>query len=260
MQCQVLSSGSAGNCTLVRAGEELMLVDAGLPMRELYERLRLAKVPFKGIGHVLVTHAHLDHARSAGAIAKRHDAVVHCAEANMAHRSLSRAPQLQTLRIGSDVEIEGARGDLIGYRAVALPHDCSPTVAFRIEHKQRRLVVLTDMGAPRDDVAKALSGAHVLVLEFNYDPEMLATGPYPPALKRRISGGQGHLSNEQAMRMLADLIGPETHTLVLAHLSLKNNAPELAGAAAREALDSLGRSDVRLLIASQDEVGPTVEV
>lgn len=244
----------------MRAGEEVLLIDAGLPMRALYERLRVASVPFKGIDHVLVTHAHLDHARSAGAIAKRHSAVVHCAEANMGHRSLSRAPQLQTLRIGSDVQIEGHRGDIIGYRAVALPHDCAPTVAFRVEHKQRTLVVLTDMGMPRDDVAAALQGAHVLVLEFNYDPDMLAVGPYPPALRRRIAGGQGHLSNAQAQRMLGAMIGPETHTLVLAHLSLKNNTPELAQAAAQDALKQLGRDDVRVLVASQDEVGPSLEV
>jgi phosphoribosyl 1,2-cyclic phosphodiesterase len=100
----------------------------------------------------------------------------------------------------------------------------------------------------------------VLVLEFNHDVELLRNGPYPPALQRRILGGAGHLSNEEAARMLLLLAGPELHTLVLAHLSEKNNSPELARAAARGALASIGRDDVRVLVASQDEVGPNLGV
>ena len=260
MQCQVLSSGSAGNSLLVRAGEAHLLVDAGLPMRELYERLRAARIPFKAIEHVLVTHAHLDHARSAGAIARRHGAVVHCAEGMMRHRSVARAPRLEALRIGQDHAVRGRRGEELHYRAVGLPHDCAPTVAFRIEHEERRLAVLTDMGCPRDEVAAALHDAHLLVLEFNYDAIMLREGPYSAALKRRIDGDQGHLENGQAAHMLERMIGPRTHTLVLAHLSLQNNTPERARAAAEGVLAKVGRSDVEVLVASQHEVGPPLAV
>jgi phosphoribosyl 1,2-cyclic phosphodiesterase len=89
---------------------------------------------------------------------------------------------------------------------------------------------------------------------------MMASGPYPPSLQQRITGGRGHLSNAQAAEMLERLAGPELHTVVLAHLSSKNNTPELALAAARGALERLGRPEVRLLIAEQHAVGANLEV
>jgi phosphoribosyl 1,2-cyclic phosphodiesterase len=100
----------------------------------------------------------------------------------------------------------------------------------------------------------------LLVLEFNYDPELLAAGPYPPKLQKRISSDHGHLSNAQAQELLRELVSPELHTLVLAHLSKKTNNPELALAAARETLEELGRSDVTVLVAAQHEIGPNLEV
>ena len=260
VHAQVLSSGSAGNCLLIRAGELHVLVDAGLPPRELRARFEAARLPHAAVEHVLVTHAHLDHARSAGIVAKRSDATVHCAERMMRNRAVARARRFTSLPIGGTGELRGKRGDLLTYEPVLLPHDCDPTVAFRIRHGERTLVVLTDMGEPREEVARALSGAHVLVLEFNHDREMLANGPYPPKLQRRVGGNRGHLSNEEAARMLARMAGPELHTLVLAHLSTKNNRPLLALSAARSTLERMGLGHVEVHIASQDEIGPNLRV
>lgn len=259
---QVLSSGSEGNATLVRAGEQAVLVDAGLGVRALGERFEAARLAPRALDHLLVSHGHLDHARSAGAVAKRQGALLHCAEGIMRHRALARAPRKAALRIGRTSElVADGRADAIELLPVLVPHDCEPTVAFRLAHAGRTAVVLTDVGHPTDEVARALRGAHVLVLEFNHDPELMAAGPYPPVLQRRISGERGHLSNEQAARMLALLAGPELHTLVLAHLSQKTNRPELALAAARGALERLGLSGrVEVLVASQDEIGPDLEV
>jgi len=260
MHCQVLSSGSGGNATLVRAGELALLVDAGLRMGELRERLVAARLPFRGLDHVLVTHGHLDHARSAGALAKRHMATVHCPGAILTHRSVARAPRQVALRIGVEAEVTGPGGEVLRYTPVELPHDCDPTVAFRIDHGERRLVVLTDMGKPSEAVARALQGAHVLVLEFNHDRRMLAEGPYGDALKKRVAGERGHLSNDDAALMLAALAGPQLHTLVLAHLSETNNTPALATEAARATLTGLGLDHVEVLVASQHEVGPNLAV
>lgn len=266
MHAQVLSSGSGGNSCLVRAGDLRILVDAGLPPRAMRERLDAARLPPAGggIDHVLVTHAHLDHARSAGVIARRSDATVHCAERMIRNRSVARAPRFSVLPIGGRRELAGPGEDRLVYEPVLLPHDCDPTVAFRLTHPgpegDRTLVVLTDMGEPREEVARALQGAHVLVLEFNHDPELLRAGPYPASLQRRVGGNLGHLSNEEGARMLARLAGPELHTLVLAHLSEKNNTPELALAAARTTLESMGLGHVEVLVASQHEVGPNLRV
>ena len=261
MRLQVLSSGSEGNAALVRGGETTLMVDAGLGRVELEARLEKARIPAAQIDHVLVTHGHLDHARSAGMIAKRAHATLHCAEAMMSHPSAKRAKSLATLRIGTRYDVPNRAGhDAISILPVTLPHDCDPTVAFALEQGGRRAVILTDIGRPDEDVARALGSPHVLVLEFNWDPELLQTSPYPEMLRRRISGGRGHLSNQQAAQMLRMLAGSNLHTLVLAHLSKKTNLPERALECARAELERAGLGHVRTLLASQEEIGPEIEV
>jgi len=258
---QTLSSGSEGNATLVRAGEVSILVDAGLTARKLYDRFEDARITPRLIDHVLVTHGHLDHCRSAGIIGKRQEAIVHCAENIMRNKALVRAPKLAVLRPGTRVQLENIKtGDKVGVQAVPVPHDCDPTVAFRIDHEERVMVVLTDIGEPRAEVAEQLRGAHVLLLEFNYDPDMLDRGPYPEQLRRRIRGGRGHLSNDQAATVLESLVGPELHTLVILHVSSKNNTHEIAFETARRKLDELGYEHVAVHVASQHEIGPNLAV
>jgi len=258
---QVLSSGSRGNALLVRAGELNLLVDAGLPIDELEQRLADARLPLQRLDAIAVTHGHLDHARSAGLLARKSGARVFCCESLMSNASLRPARALRALAVGGTVEVRARRGpDCLRLRAVALPHDADPTVALSLEHDGRRIAVCTDLGTPDPAPGRALADAHVLVLEFNHDAEMLAGGPYSDALKKRVAGPRGHLSNAEAARLLEAAVGPALHTLVLAHLSAVNNRPELALASARAALAALGREDVRLLVAEQDRIGPLLEV
>jgi phosphoribosyl 1,2-cyclic phosphodiesterase len=261
MHVQTLASGSAGNSYLVRAGDVNLLVDAGLTLREFDRRFEKARFSAPHLDHIALTHGHLDHARSAGSLARRHDALLHCCEALMSNASVRAAPRMARLSVGSDRELTGERGpDRLRLRAIEVPHDAEPTVAFRLEHEERVAVFLTDIGNPRGEVAKALHGAHLLVLEFNHDLPRLLGGPYPPQLKRRVSGDRGHLSNDQAAGMLPHLAGEQLHTLVLAHISETNNSPELARRSAERALAEIGRSDVEIVVASQYEPGPNLPV
>ncbi len=261
MHFQVLSSGSQGNACLVRAGELTLLVDAGLPLDELERRLARAGVPLHRLDAIALTHGHLDHARAAGDLARKSGARVFCSERLMSNASVRRARGFSALRIGSAVEVRSRRGsDVLLLHAVPVPHDAEPTVAFRLEHEGRRAVVATDLGEPGDGLGEALAGAHLLLLEFNHDPELLARGPYSFPLKRRIAGSRGHLSNRQAAELLRSLAGPELHTLLVAHLSAVNNTPELASAAAVAALAGLGLGAVQVLLAAQDQIGPNLRV
>ena len=168
---------------------------------------------------------------------------------------------MHTIKVGSPVEVQARRGpDRLSLLPVKVPHDADPTVAYRFEHAGRVGCVITDLGTPATGLEQHLGDAHVLVLEFNYDEELLRRGSYTPALKARISGPRGHLSNSAAGELLARLAGPRLHTVVLAHLSRENNTPEKASEAARAALAGRGREDVRLVLAEQDRIGPNLEV
>lgn len=262
MHIQVLSSGSEGNATLVRAGSVCVLADAGLAREAMVARLEAARLGPGAIQHVVVTHGHLDHARSAGLVARRERATLHAPDAQLSHPWARRARALAALTIGRDAALAAREGgEELRFRAVPIPHDCDPTVAFRFEHEGRVAVLLTDMGRPEPDVARQLGGAHVLVLEFNYDPELMQRGPYPAVLQRRIAGGRGHMSNAQGAAMLELLASENLHTLVIAHVSQKTNRPELALAAATAMLEKLGIAGrVRVLVAPQHEALPSVAV
>ncbi|HIG88293.1 MAG TPA: MBL fold metallo-hydrolase [Planctomycetes bacterium] len=259
MQLTVLASGSGGNSSLLRIGEGGILVDAGLGPRLMRDRWAHLNLGHRALEHVLVTHGHLDHSRSAGALARRQNATLHCAPSMTTHRALARAPRYAELRAGSEQVLECREGT-VRVRSALLPHDCDPTLGFRLECAGRRVVILTDLGKPDAAVARHLADPHVLLLEFNYDEDMLREGPYPDVLKRRVAGDRGHLSNLQAQKQLALLAGPSLHTLVLGHISQKNNTPDLAIKAAESELARLNRSDVRVLVAQQDQALDGIQV
>ena len=209
MHLQVLSSGSAGNCTLVRAGETHLLVDCGLELDTLYERLDAARVPPRRIDHVALTHGHLDHSRGSGEFSHTHGVTLHCAEAVMSNNAVRRAARLDAFTVGRAKGLSGTHGDDgLLLTPVLIPHDARPTVAFRLEHGQRVAAIVTDMGRPDLGAIGGLSGAHLLMLEFNHDTELLARGPYPHKLKKRVGGPHGHLSNAEACVLLRMLAGP----------------------------------------------------
>lgn len=262
MRIRTLASGSSGNSLLLQTDELRALIDAGLTMRELERRLDLVRVPALGIDHVLVTHGHLDHARSAGQLARRHHAQLHAAPAILSHGSLRRAKRTAELSPAREVQLTapGRATEPVTVLARHVSHDADPTYALGLTCGDRKLAVITDAGRPDAEVTARFRNSHVLVLEFNHDPDLLAVGPYPGSLKRRVAGERGHLSNQQAADWLAELCGPNLHTLVLAHLSTKNNTEQLARTAATERLAELNRADVRVLVASPTEPGPWIDV
>jgi phosphoribosyl 1,2-cyclic phosphodiesterase len=133
-----------------------------------------------------------------------------------------------------------------------MPHDAAEPVGFIIDDGEGRVGIITDCGRPTAEVAAAFAGCDVLILETNYDPDLLAAGPYPAPLKRRIAGPSGHLSNREAADLLRLMQRPRAQVLVLAHLSVENNRPRLARAAVDSALAELGVRP-RVLLAGQDK-------
>jgi len=183
---------------------------------------------------IIVTHEHEDHGGGVARLASRHDLPVYLTHGTLVALDAERRAIPNAVLIDTSAPVAiGA----IEARPYPVPHDAREPVQFVFSDGSARLGVLTDTGRPTPHIVRALSGVHALVLECNYDPDMLAAGPYPPSLKSRIAGPMGHLANASAAELVEALDCCRLQHLIAAHLSEKNNAPTLARAALAQALD-----------------------
>lgn len=223
-----LGSGSGGNGLLVEARDgphtSRILVDNGFNLRELGRRLQRCGLDAAQLDAVFVTHEHSDHGTGVAALARRHGVPVYCSAGTAQALALDRCEVAWT-RIGT--------GELVAVGAIevcayAVPHDAREPLQYTFSDGARRAGLLTDAGESSDVIVAALSRLHSLVLECNHDPQMLRQGNYPPFLKARIAGANGHLSNEQAAGILDSVDRQHLGWVVAAHLSRSNNRSELA--------------------------------
>jgi phosphoribosyl 1,2-cyclic phosphodiesterase len=234
-----LASGSKGNSTVVEAraasGATRILIDCGLGLRDMERRLaRLALAP-ADIDAILVTHEHGDHASGVFDFAAAHGVTVcltyGCLAALEAEGKVVEGVRTELVN-GREKHAVGA----IEIRPFTVPHDAREPVQYVLSDGAAKLGVLTDIGASTVHVEQALSGLDALVLECNYDSEMLWNGAYPKWLKERIAGPLGHLDNRQSEQLLGVLDRSRLKHLIGAHLSQQNNRPELARAALARAM------------------------
>lgn len=240
-----LGSGSAGNGLLVEGGATTLLVDCGFGVRDTLERLRrLGKTPGDLAG-ILVTHEHGDHAGGVFRLARRFALPVWLTHGTW--RGCGEDAAGLALRL-IDSHLPFRIGDL-AVQPFPVPHDAREPVQYVFRAGNVRLGLLTDIGEATPHVEAMLSGCAGLVLEFNHDPGLLAASRYPAPVKRRIAGARGHLSNAAAIALLERLDRSRLQHLVAAHLSERNNTPELvAGLLA----GVLGASTVSTAIAAPD--------
>ncbi len=238
----VLASGSGGNATLVQAAGTRILVDAGVGPEVIRARMTRVFGRALDIDAIVTTHAHGDHIGKLGVCARSFGARVYATEATQRRIAAMPGVSMSVYGYGTPFDIGSIRVE-----PMPVPHD-APQVALVFEHRWARAAIVTDLGEIPKRLAKHLEGCQLVLIESNHDPEMLRAGPYPPFLKRRVASRLGHLSNEQAAALIAQL-GPETTDVVLMHISQRNNTPLLALSAARAAL--AGRK-VKLKTAHQD--------
>jgi len=226
-----LGSGSAGNATLVeaRCGQQVsrLLIDCGLSVRELGKRLDAAELSLQDIHAVFITHEHADHVGHARALAARTGIDVRMSRGTALACQLSDwglAPEQWHIASDSHAFAVGA----LEVMPFTVPHDAREPLQLRCSDGDRRLGILTDLGHGSAHVIESLRDCHALLLECNHDPELLAQSSYPAFLKKRIAGPQGHLSNEESAQLAAALVHPGLNLLVAAHLSERNNRPDLA--------------------------------
>jgi phosphoribosyl 1,2-cyclic phosphodiesterase len=220
----VLGSGSSGNCLVIEADGERILIDAGMGpvraaerMRSLGEDLIVRRPPLG----VFVTHDHADHSAHALPLARALRAPVYAHGGARLERVRSRLDVLP-YSPGRVVPV----GPFL-VEAVSIPHD-APHVALRVTADKHRMAVVTDLGHATNELRAALSRCDLVFLEANHCPRLLEAGPYPANLKRRVGGPLGHLANEQAAELAKALDDTRVGRLVLVHLSRTNNTAERA--------------------------------
>lgn len=239
-----LGSGSKGNGTLVASREHCLLVDCGFSIRETELRMRRLGMSPDELSAIVVTHEHGDHLSGVAPLARKYRLPVYLTPGTLRARNIGKLPQLRL--------IEGYQpfvcGDIEAI-PVAVPHDARESAQFVFRSRGISLGLLTDLGTVTPHVEAQFGGCDGLVLEANHDQQMLASGPYPPSLKRRVGGAYGHLSNQQAAGFLQRTNCEQLQHLVVAHISEKNNTVALA----REALSDATEQVVNSIFACQQQ-------
>ncbi len=248
----VLASGSSGNCTLVSAGETSILIDAGLSCREIERRLGLAGFTLGQIQAVCLSHEHSDHTAGIGVLQRRHGLPLYANGGTI--EALGRDPKLQSLgwrtfQTGSAFTVGS-----LHIEPFSVPHDAFEPVGFVIRHGDVRVGIVTDMGMATHLIRERLRICRAIVIEANHDEGLLRAARRPWQLKQRILGRQGHLSNDGAAQLLAEIAGPALQQVFLAHLSADCNRQDLALNFARQRLDAAGQAHVRVSLSHPDRI------
>jgi phosphoribosyl 1,2-cyclic phosphodiesterase len=250
-----LQSGSNGNCIYVEADGTALLFDAGISGRQAELRLAAHGRDIRGVAAVVISHDHADHVRCMGIYQRKFHLPVYVTprtlDAAAAFCPLGRLGDTRPFVAGQVLAFDGVRVETI-----PTPHDAADGVAFVVDDGRRRVGILTDLGHAFDALGRAIGSLDAVVLESNYDPDLLAGGPYPEFLQRRIRGPGGHLSNFESAELLRLAAGPRLQWACLAHLSEQNNNPHLA---LRTHRAILGRG-LPLHVASRYRVGAVLEV
>ena len=234
-----LGSGSSGNATLVESQSGThttrLLIDCGLRLRELESQLIAAGTCAEDIDAIFITHEHGDHIGCARSFVKRYSTPLWMSQGTWfaiqdeAWTSLQHL--LHTARDGCTIEI----GELQAL-PFTVPHDAREPLQLRCTDGARHLGIVTDLGHPSSHVVTSLQGCHALVLEANHDPELLEASSYPSFLKKRVASPWGHLANHAAAELLSSVKHGHLNYVQAAHLSERNNTPDLARASLSSAL------------------------
>ena len=240
-----LASGSSGNATLIEASDGLhrtrVLVDCGLGLRQLMARLAVEGIGPADLHGIFITHEHGDHIGCAPMLVARYGVPLWTSAGTAQYAAFAGLESaLNLVRDGQLFAIGG-----IQFHPFTVPHDAREPLQLRCTDGDRVLGLMTDIGHVTGHALAALAGCHALVLESNHDVELLAQSRYPDFLKRRVGGQHGHLSNVQAAAALGALRHDRLNTVVAAHLSERNNRPELVSRAFAAVL-GCGEADVLL--------------
>ena len=254
----ILGSGSAGNCAYLETDETRLLIDAGLSGRQIRGRLAsIGRTP-ELLHGILITHEHSDHVQGLTTLCAKLQIPIFC------NRLTKEAVENQfNTRFDCRIFSTGATfevGDVV-VDTFSVPHDAYDPVGFLVRTSAGNIGFLTDLGHATKLVMERVRTANVLLLETNYDLQLLqADTKRPWSIKQRILSRHGHLSNDDAAGFVEEIVSAELRHLYLGHLSRDCNQPQRAIHAVSERLQKMGAHHVRIEAASQDVPSSTLSL
>lgn len=242
LQFASFGSGSSGNCSYLGDDNGGVLIDAGVDPEHVFDSLRRNGVSPSMVKGIVLTHDHSDHVRYAYGIVRRYKHIrIYCTPRMMngilRHHNISRRIKEYQEPVFKEIPFKVAQ---FKFTAFETSHDATDNMGFMVEADGKRFVVATDMGVITERAEHYMSQAEYLMIESNYDLEMLNGGKYPEYLKNRVRGEKGHLDNTVAAQFVASHYSPQLKYVFLCHLSNDNNTPEIALQCMRQALEGAG--------------------
>ncbi len=252
-----MGSGSAGNSIYLAAGQTSLLIDAGLSAAQINKRLALIGVDVAGLDGIIISHEHGDHIKGIGVLGRRFKIpiFINCGAYNKLNGTLKGEEPVVHFSTGDDFSL----GQL-DIHPFCVPHDAAEPVGFIICYGSYQLGVAMDLGCVTHVVREKLKDSHMLILESNYEPRLLQSGPYPWSVKQRVQGRYGHLSNQGAAELLSELLHPGLKHVAMVHVSKTNNHPRLVYDQAKAVLDKSNIKGIQLTIARQDQVSTMIKL
>lgn len=258
IQLTILGSGSGGNSAYVETDETRILIDAGFSARQIRRRLAgIGRSP-ESLNGILITHEHSDHIQGLAVLCAKLQIPIFCNRLtkDALERLLQARFNWRIFGTGDTFDVGDIKVDTF-----TVPHDASDPVGFLLRTPGGNIGFLTDLGHATKLVIERIRQANILLLETNHDMKMLQDDPRRPwSLKQRILSRHGHLSNEAAAEVAAQVVSPALKQLYLGHLSRDCNTPELAHRVVSARLQNLGASHVRIESTSQDVPSPTLNL
>lgn len=256
-----LYSGSSGNCLYVESENAKVLIDAGVSLKKIEAGLETLNVDPASLDGILVTHEHSDHIQSLGSLSKKFNLPVFAnsetLDAMPKQTDKISAENINKFNLKENFSIKD-----IEITPFSIPHDAANPCGFNISSNSEKISIATDIGHMTNEILKQLEDSKFILLESNYDTEVLKCSKYPYILKQRIAGPNGHLSNEVASKVINYLLQGNLKTAMLGHLSKESNFPELAYQTVVDELLKSGTdvSKLNLSVASRDKVGKLIHI
>ncbi len=256
-----LYSGSSGNCLFVESDNTKLLIDAGVSLKKIESGLESFNIDPYSLDGILVTHEHSDHIQSLGNLSRKFNLPVYANSETFAAMP-KQTDKISENNIKKFTVSERFSINDIDITPFSIPHDAANPCGFSISCGNKKMSVATDIGHMTNNILKQLDGSKFVLLESNYATEVLRYSKYPYSLKQRISGPNGHLSNDDASKTINYLAKGNLQIAMLGHLSKENNFPELAYQTTVNEMINSGNdtSKIRLSVASRDHASDLIHI